>query len=473
MRLRAVKYGILQIDSWTLSSSQTWCVLGRNASGKSSLCSILCGDYAFEGTIEDMPKKRPAVASLEALQKEHERELANDDSDFLDQIDNGSTGLEILLESGTSEDEARATAAQFHVEELLESGCRRFSSGETRRIYLLREILKKPDLLILDEPFEGLDREGRETCSKLVEKLITTGTQILLLSNRIADVADWVTHIALLENGKLLLAGARDSILRTPECSRLLESHRTTPPIPDLLDTDANPTPDPLVRMTQCSVTYDGIPQFQNFNWTLRPGQHTLITGTNGSGKSTLLNLITGDHPQCYANDLQVLGYQRGSGESIWDIKRQLGILSPTLHRDYRAGGSTQSVALSGFFDSIGLYEQPNAKQIRIANQWLTLFGMHALIAVPFHSLSYGQQRLALIARALVKQPPLLILDEPTQGLDDANRRIVLACLERLAGLERTTLLFVSHRADERLPLFKNRLSFRPDPSKSARYKIF
>src|SRR5690606_8949614 len=174
----------------------------------------------------------------------------------------------------------------------------------------------------------------------------------------------------------------------------------------------------------------------------------------NGSGKSTLLSLITGDHSQCYGNDLQVMGYQRGGGESIWEVKRRLGLVSPALHRDHRVAGSALHIVLSGFFDRIGLYDDPSAAQVAHAKQWLALVGLGEKSGTPFKQLSYGEQRLVLIARALAKQPALLILDEPTQGLDDVNRHRTMYFLEHLSSQQRTTIVMASHRLDERLPLF-------------------
>ena len=181
-----------------------------------------------------------------------------------------------------------------------------------------------------------------------------------------------------------------------------------------------------------------------------------MLTGPNGSGKSTLLDLITGDHPQCYGNTLDVLGFRRGTGESIWEVKKQIGIVSPGLHRNHRVPGSALHIALSGFFDSIGLYDEPSSQQIDHAKQWLALVGLEESVSVPFKQLSYGEQRLVLVARALVKQPALLILDEPTQGLDDINRHRFMYFLEHLSGQQRTTIIMASHRLDERLPLFQH-----------------
>jgi len=154
-----------------------------------------------------------------------------------------------------------------------------------------------------------------------------------------------------------------------------------------------------------------------------------------------------------------VLGYKRGSGESIWQLKEHMGIVSSELHRQYRVNGELLTVVLSGLFDSIGLYQKPESYQIDIAKQWLALVGLSSHQHTLFNELSYGEQRLALIARALVKSPYLLILDEPTQGLDEINRHRILNFLEIVAQQKHSTLILVSHRKDEHLPIFTQHIS--------------
>ena len=178
----------------------------------------------------------------------------------------------------------------------------------------------------------------------------------------------------------------------------------------------------------------------------MAPEQNWWIKGPNGAGKSTLLSLICGDHPQSYANHVVLFGKQRGSGETIWEIKRNIGYVSSQLHMDYRVNCSALEVILSGFFDSIGVYQSvPSALRIK-AMQWLTRLNMEALANRPFRSLSWGQQRLLLITRAMVKHPPILILDEPLQGLDGMNRKLVKHFIEQLVNNSQTQLLFVSHQ---------------------------
>ena len=142
-------------------------------------------------------------------------------------------------------------------------------------------------------------------------------------------------------------------------------------------------------------------------------------------------------------------GMQRGSGESIWDIKQYIGYVSSALQWEYKVSVSVRNAIISGFYDSIGIYQRYSDVQKEIADQWLALLGMEAMANRPFNDLSFGDQRLILIARAMVKHPPLLILDEPCLGLDDLNRQLVLALIEKICEGSETTVLYVNHRPQD------------------------
>jgi molybdate transport system ATP-binding protein len=342
---------------------------------------------------------------------------------------------------------------------VLDLGYRLLSSGESRKALLLQALLQNPDLLVLEEPYDSLDRHSRQELARYFEKLLAAGhVQLLFLLNSLAEVSTWHSHVAIMEKGELIATGAREEVLNDPEIRALLAFDAATlPPWPETLA--SGPPPETLVRLRDARVQYGDSLIFEHVSLSIAPGQHTLVTGRNGSGKSTLLALITGDHPQCYGNDLTVMNFRRGSGETIWDIKKNIGLVSADLHRNHRVPGSALHIVLSGFFDSIGLYEQPHEAQIRHARQWLALVGLSGETTIPFKQLSYGEQRLVLIARALVKQPALLILDEPTQGLDDVNRYRLMYFLQHLSTQQRTTIVMASHRLDEHLPLFRNHLN--------------
>jgi len=280
---------------------------------------------------------------------------------------------------------------------------------------------------------------------------------ILLLSNR-SDIPEWVEKFGHVDAGLLTaFAGSRDAQLAQLEAAIGTDAI-VQPGIPeDAIRLEAYDAPY-IAELNQCTVRYGDRNVLDALTVKVAPLQHTLVTGENGAGKSTLLGLITGDCMQCFSNDVTVFGHRRGSGESVWDIKRQLGLVSNDLHRRYTVRCDALSVVCSGFFDSIGLYDSPTEPQIRLGREWLRAVDMANQAETPFQALSYGEQRLVLIARAMVKSPLLLVLDEPTQGLDELNRERILGFMSAIEAREHSTLLFVSHRQDEFLPLFKQHI---------------
>lgn len=459
MRFRSVRHGGLSIDEWVVQEDESWVLLGRNGSGKRLLATlIMSGRQPEQGCIEALPAT-VQLLSFETQQAFYEHELYLDDTDFMDQLDPGTTVAELLALG----DERPPLLRLLGLEPLLNRGYRLLSTGESRKALLARALLQEPALLILDEPYDGLDRQSRHELEQyFAAHAGQQGTgQLLFILNRMADISVWHSHVAVMERSEMIFSATRSAAQQNEALQALMAfDPDSLPPWPAVAQGHAatGVLPEPLLQLRRVTVSYGGSCIFSNLDLRVSAGQHTLITGRNGSGKSTLLALISGDHPQCYSNDIQVMGMQRGSGESIWDIKQHLGIVSPDLHRNHRVAGSALEIIISGFYDSIGLYEHPDPAALRVARQWLAMVGMEEKSGVAFRKLSYGEQRLVLIARAMVKQPPLLILDEPTQGLDDLNRHRVLYFLERLSSRQGTTLLFVSHRQDEHLPLFVQHL---------------
>jgi molybdate transport system ATP-binding protein len=450
VHLHQIRTPHLKIEDWHLKAGECWVVLGRNGSGKHHLTELLCGSTEPESGVLSHAYRNIVQLSFEAQQSFYEEELRNDDTDFIDRPDPGTTVRDLLGIGDTVPEKLRFLG----LDRLLDRGYRQLSSGESRKALLARALLQEPDLLILDEPFDSLDLQSKAQLALFFQDLLREGrTTLLFLLNTVEDIHPWHTHIAFMEKGALLAQGTREEILADGSVLALLQfDPATLPPWPEPLS--QTPPPSPLVVLHHGHVSYGDTVIFRDVELRIDAGDHTLITGANGSGKSTLLGLITGDHPQCYGNDLTLFGQRRGSGESIWELKRRIGIVSPALHRDHRVPGSALEIVLSGFFDSIGLYERVNATQLQHARHWLTLTGLAQVAEVAFKQLSYGEQRLVLIARALVKQPPLLILDEPTQGLDDLNRHRVLYFLDHLSSQTLTTIIMASHRRDEHLPLF-------------------
>jgi len=272
--------------------------------------------------------------------------------------------------------------------------------------------------------------------------------------NRFDELPGFVTHVAFIEKGRLSLLTETLNKSAMAQFSQLC--HLKTPDIeiPAVIPGDELPVlraDEPLVNIRKASVRYTDNVVFENLDWRVEAGQHWQLTGPNGSGKTCLLNLITGDHPQCYNNDIFVCGYQRGNGESIWDVKQHIGYVSSALQWDYRVGINCLNVIISGFYDSIGLYAKATDLQLGVAMQWLQVLGLEGEARRPFNQCSYGDQRLLLIARAMVKHPSLLILDEPCFGLDDVSRQLVLALIEKICAGSETTVIYVNHHEQDQI----------------------
>ena len=279
--------------------------------------------------------------------------------------------------------------------------------------------------------------------------------------NRADEIPDFTTHVVRLDDGAIVQNFACDDVPAFREllhqAARIRSDALTLPPPEETGDVNLNED-GTLVCLQNGRVAYTDNIVFEGLNWSVRPGEHWQVKGPNGSGKTCLLNLVTGDHPQCYVNDLTLFGIKRGQGESIWDIKKHLGFVSTGLHWDYRLSVSAIRVIISGFYDSIGLYQRATERETEIANAWLELLGMRGKANTSFSSLSFGEQRVLLIARAMVKHPPVLLLDEPCIGLDEANRMLVLTLIERICDEGSTTLIYVTHHQEDAISAIKNEL---------------
>ncbi|NDH87459.1 MAG: ATP-binding cassette domain-containing protein, partial [Actinobacteria bacterium] len=311
------------------------------------------------------------------------------------------------------------------------------------------------------EPFDGLDHDSLLWLQGHLRTLAETTPMVIVL-NRFDECPDFVTHVAYVDDGRLPLCVERADEQAYAELYQLLHLKTSDLEIPAEDPAAKLPALDPetpLVQLTGATVRYTDNTVFEGLDWTIEPNQSWQLSGPNGSGKTCLLQLITGDHPQCYVNDINVFGYQRGTGESIWEIKQFIGYVSTALQWEYTVSTSLRNVIISGFHDSIGLYTKSTDTEKAIADEWLALLGMSDRADEPFNRLSFGDQRLVLIARAMVKHPPLLILDEPCLGLDDMNRQLVLALVERICLGSETSVLYVNHREQDRVAGIDNHLT--------------
>jgi molybdate transport system ATP-binding protein len=410
---------------------------GANGAGKSHVARAILA--TVPGAV---------LLSAESQQAFYEAELANDDSDFQgeDGRDAGTTVQELLGEAGRQ----HPLFVAFGLRELWHRGYRLLSTGEARKVLLLRVLLQPPSLIILDDPFDGLDVSA---CAELSRALVDVAERRAVVvvggfqPDQLPFASKAVASVVVVERHELTFRGSFAAWQKYCATNR---ATRLPPPVELGRYYDPLPPNQPLIQLVRGCVRYGDQVVFENLHFTVMPGQHTLIEGPNGSGKSTLIEMFTGDHPQAYSNELHLFGRRRGSGETVWDIKQHVGIVSARLHRDYRVESSVEDVLISGLFDSIGVYREREPSDRARARAWLDWLELGVKPSATFRALSFGQQRLILIARAAIKVPPLVVMDEPTAGLDPDNRARVLDLVASLCTQQKSTVLFVTHRADER-----------------------
>ncbi|UTZ33336.1 molybdate ABC transporter ATP-binding protein ModF [Vibrio campbellii] len=455
----------LSINDWRIETGESWGIFSSEGDIGSMLGDLLCGEIKPESGELNIDCYRMAQVSLSEQQRLLELEIEKDDTDFLDRIDQGSSVYRLIYEACKDEALTQTLIEDLDLSHLAESGFRVLSTGETRRVMLARALAVKPDLVLLDNPFTGLDVAHRESLATYLQTL-SQSVQMLITFSRESDMPDWIERVALFNGGKLDSTMDRQSWDQHPITAQIkAQSEKQSEEMMALIRQHQHSThfDNPIFELKNGKVEYTEKTIFTDLSWRIDKGQHWQVKGPNGCGKSTLLGLIFGDHPQCYSNDIHIFGKKRGSGETIWEIKQHIGMVSSALHLQYRVNCSALEVILSGFYDSIGLYSQPSKKEINIAKEWLTILHMAQNEKTSFKQLEYGQQRLLLIARAIVKQPTLLILDEPYQGLDYLGRVLVKNTLELIAKENLSQLLYVSHYQEDGLDSIQNYLEFKFD----------
>jgi molybdate transport system ATP-binding protein len=451
---------LLEDITWDVRLGEHWAVLGPNGAGKSTLVRALVGEVPVVrgGIFPPEPARLREQAACVSF--EHARRLAAQEDRrehyqaFGGRLESGARVSDFIRLPRRREKNPRLEVLErIRIEPLLNRFIRELSSGEMRRFQIGLALGAAPRLLILDEPYEGLDPAYREELAELLNELMGPERAVVLVTHRRSEIPTNATHVIGLKRGRIAFQGRIKELLDAGRMDALYASPVWPPsmlPVPAAGPARSDPAPsDVLIDLRRVTVRHRGIPLFEPFSWTVRSGQHWAVCGPNGCGKSTLLSLVTGDHPQAYANSVRVLGIPRGFGGSIRDTRAGIGLISAELQVRYRKDATAFDVVLSGFFDSVGLYRRASADQRAAAAAWLECLGLQALSGKKFNYLSQGEQRMLLLARAMVKSPRLLVLDEPCQGLDAGNRRLVLRVADHIAASGSTTLLYVSHRADE------------------------
>jgi molybdate transport system ATP-binding protein len=461
--IRARDTFVLTDITWMIKRHQQWAITGANGAGKTSLVRAIVGelpvvrgkiDYHGDGSFKD----RIGYVSFERHQRLIAREADWDASRYFSgKLNDITTAREVICESLPNSEIHRrqvdAIVEQLGIDYLLDRGILFLSTGEMRKIMIARALAKAPQLLILDEPFEGLDVASRSQLAEIINRLMARDRQIILVTHRLSEILPSISHVLGLRKGKVFFQGKRQEHLSTDQIERLypgnLFQEADFPGSKPQDDDQSLKIPDVLVKMKNTTVKYKDTVILDKLSWKMKAGENWAIIGPNGAGKTTLLSLIAGDNLQAYANEIYLFGRRKGSGESIWEIKQRIGMISSEFQIRYRKPLKALDVILSGFFDSVGLYRQCNSFQRESARKWMGFIHLTHKADTLFNQLSYGEQRLVLLARAMVKFPLLLILDEPCQGLDRTNRKLILDLIDFIARHSQTHILFVTHHVDE------------------------
>ena len=438
---------ILSDIRFKLGSNDQVAILGSSGSGKTTLGKVLAQKLFFEGEVRFYPDPKPKIVFIE---QQHSLKNKVNTTDLYYQQRFNSLDAEdtITVKEFLSDTESITKILEdLDLRYLLPRSLIQLSNGENKKVQLAKYLSDDPDILIMDNPFLGLDSNTRAFLHDHLGYLCEIGKICVMITSP-DEIPSFCNKILELEAGKLIFFDSKEHYLQKPndQAHFAFSNSRPFPAATISVDTGF----EVAVEMKDVSIQYGELRILDSINWTVKKGDRWHLKGHNGAGKTTLLSLITGDNPQAYANEIHLFDRKRGTGETIWEIKSKIGFLSPEVHLFYDKSTTLFNTIGSGFFDSMGLFQRLNEQQKQLIRQWVHFLGFEVLQDKFLYELSPGQQRLALLARAFIKNPPLLILDEPCQGLDQTQKREVLDLIDFACLDPNKTLIYVSHYDDEK-----------------------
>ena len=473
----SIKNGVTRMPEWRMAEPVNFCacegehiaIVGPNGGGKTMLVDIITGKHPLlmhDPEYDFSPSDKTMVADNIKYITFRDSYGASDSQYYLQQrwnqqeIDKETPTVGPLLEKAyqmAGEDTPQRREMQrhlyemFHIEHLMDKYIILLSSGELRKFQLTKTLMTEPRVLIMDNPFIGLDAETRDQLKELLKSVARErALQVILVLSKTDDIPDFITHVVEVKDKRVGRKVTRQEYLdnRQPAHDHVLTEKKRNAII-QLPYKNQEYKAHEVVKMNKVCIRYGKRTILKDLDWTILNGERWALGGQNGAGKSTLLSLVCADNPQSYACDIALFGQNRGSGESIWDIKKHIGYVSPEMHRAYQKNLPAIRIVASGLKDSVGLYVKPNEQEYDICRWWMDVFGLEGMEDRPFLKLSSGEQRLVLLARAFVKDPELLILDEPLHGLDNRNRRLVKDIIDTFCQRQNKTLIMVTHYKEE------------------------
>lgn len=447
-----------------LRKNENVAVVAPNGAGKSLLVDVLMGRYPLrEGEIHYDFSPAESNAVYKNVRYIAFRDVYGAaDGGYYQQRWNahdqeGVPTVRELLGIACESERGAKLVEMLGITPLLDSLVIMLSSGELRKFQIAKMLMESPRLLIIDNPFIGLDSCMRNFLSKMLEKIASTGDVQLMLLLTDADIIPHFVHrVVRIDNMRVLPPIARGEYAHTVINNNFRKDIRKS--LSALPANSSFAKGSTMVALKNVTIKYGNRLILDNLSWNVRCGEVWALSGENGSGKSTLLSLLCADNLQSYACDIELFGRRRGTGESIWEIKKHIGYVSPEMHRSYLKNIPAIDIVASGLHDSIGLYVRSTPEQMQQCEWWLSLLGVAHLKSRSFMQLSSGEQRLVLLARAFVKDPALLILDEPLHGLDTVNKQRVNALVEEFSLREGKSVIYVSHYEEEFPSTVTNRL---------------
>jgi molybdate transport system ATP-binding protein len=456
-----------------IQNGQNWALIGKSGSGKSVLLQTIAGNIGINGGnityqfMDAVHKQHPNADALLTFHRfiafagarHHFKTRSNTADLYYQQRYNSSDSEDTLtvreyLQSVKVNAHRPAywtfdkTVSALNLTALCDKQTIKLSNGETKRLMIATALLKNPTILLLDNPMTGLDVETRKSFNVLLNEISASGISIIMATSA-HELPDVVTHVAVLDNGSISQSLTKQEFEQS-EHNIIDKTTADVEALKDLLETSAiQHNYNQIVCMTDVLIKYGEKTILNKVNWQINPGERWALLGHNGAGKSTLLSLINGDNPQAYANDIILFDKKRGTGESIWDIKSKIGFVSPELYQYFPTDNSCLQVIESGFYDTLGLFRPSTKTKADFALKWMKALEIDQYARQLLKNIPASAQRLCLLARALIKNPALLIFDEPCQGLDDHQQQHFKSVVDAICSISNVTLIYVTHYQHE------------------------
>lgn len=440
-------HSVLNNLSWTIQPRQNWVIGGKSGSGKTTLAKAIAGQNNYAGDVKiNFDSSSNLLATVFYISNWFQFTNLEGDRNFYyqqrynkhqrqDTLTVKAELLHFAIKNNLKYEDIEPRLSDLGFDNLQESQLIELSSGEHKKLQLVKGLWLKPQVLIIDEPYTGLDKKSRIALNNWLDELAKEGVQLILISND-QDLPKSIQYFAHIVDGNLQEVSCPNDFSK--------DFIRQKKELPTFLQVSPETSYDTILQFDKVRIRYGEKEVLKNITWEVKVGEKWLVKGPNGSGKSTLLSLVNGDHPQSYGLNIHLFGNKRGSGESIWDIKQKIGIISPEMHWYFDQNATVWHTIASGFYDSIGWFIDVKFHEKKQIEELLDFFELTAYKDQLLHTLPLGKQRLAMLARTIIKNPPLLVLDEPCQGLDYQQAQYFNAVVDELAQYGKT-LIYVGH----------------------------